>query len=85
MKLNEQQKKFFAASAAYITGKQASTKITGDPEKLKATRDALDSSKALYEELKSPDASLADVMRLVEEKNHAAKRFYRCTGFDWIL
>ena len=85
MKLNEQQKKFFAASAAYITGKQTLTKVTGDPEKLEATRDALESSKALYEGLKAPGASLSDIMRLVEEKNRAAKQFYRCAGFDWIL
>ena len=85
MNLTEQQKKFFAASAAYIMGEKASTKIVGDTGKLQATRNVLDSSKALYEELKNPNAKLARIMRLVENKHAAAEVFHRQTGMDWIL
>ena len=78
-------KKFFSAAAAYILGEKTGTKIKGAPERVEVTRDVLFRSRELYEALSTENATLNDIMRLVENKHSAAIRFHRSTGIEWIL
>ena len=76
---------FHAAAAAYILGKTSNVKLQGSKEKLLATKQVLEASRALYTELNSENASLSQVTKLLEEKRIASSKFTQITGINWLL
>lgn len=82
---NKSLESFHAAAAAYILGKSTGIKLQGSQERIKATRNILEASKDLYQELNSPDTSLQKVSGLLEAKRNASTLFTQVTGINWIL
>ena len=75
-------KKVFGASAAYILGLKPLVEIKGSKEEIKAYKNALNSSKALYEALESAE-SLSCVDQKLKDKKTAAYHFKSVTGTSW--
>jgi len=78
-------KAFHIAVAAYILGEKSNIKIQGSPDRITATKRVIGASKALFEELNNPDASLKSVTRLLENKRKASVGFQQVTGIRWLL
>ncbi len=78
-------KAFHTAVASYILGEKSNIKIQGSAERIDATKKVIGASKALYEELNNPDASLRSVTKLLEEKRKASSNFQQVTGIRWLL
>jgi hypothetical protein len=79
---------FFAAVAAYLTGKIASgafLKLRGKPEELRAVADAIVASKAFQDELRKPGATIDSVIEKMNLKNMTTARFERISGQKWPL
>ena len=74
-----------ASIARYIAGKQAGISITGTKERVDAFCDTARRSKDLYEALNSGDASLSEVLVLIQKKKDSARRFKDVTGLSWRL
>lgn len=72
-------------SIRYITGNQKSVKIKGKLSEMNAYRGVLRASKRLYEGLQKKNIRLAEIEKLVAQKNRAAERFRRVTGHSWPL
>ena len=72
-------------SIRYITGNQKSVNIRGKLTEMAAYKDVLNASKKLYESLQRKDVRLAEIEKLVERKNRAARRFKKITGSAWPL
>jgi|TARA_R110001592_G_scaffold157615_1_gene388472 hypothetical protein len=72
-------------SIRYITGNQKSVKIQGKTIEVKAFQKVLNASRNLYENLQQKNAKLAEIEKLVEVKNQAAKAFKKITGKTWPL
>ena len=72
-------------SIRYITGNQKSVKIQGKANEVKAFQKVLNASRNLYENLQQKNAKLAEIEKLVEVKNQAAKVFKKITGKTWPL
>ena len=75
-------KKIFGASAAYILGLRPIVEIKGSREEINAYKNALNSSKTLYEALEAED-SLNSIDQKLKEKKSAANRFKVVTGTSW--
>jgi len=78
-------KAFHTAVASYILGEKSNIKIQGSPERIRATKKVIGASRALYEELNNPGASLRSVTKLLEEKRQASNSFQQVTGIRWLL
>ena len=78
-------KVFHAAIAAHIMGKKANVKLSGPPEKVAVTKDAIAASKALYEALNKDSSTMNNISVLLQEKHRASKKFLEVTGVKWIL
>jgi len=78
-------KAFHVAVAAYILGEKSNIKIQGSPERITATKKVVNASKALFEELNNPGATLKSVTRLLENKRVASVGFQQVTGIRWLL
>ncbi len=78
-------KTFHKAAASYILGERSNVKIQGSPERIKATKEIMEASKALFEELNSPNATLKSVTTLLESKRKASVNFQQVTGIRWLL
>ena len=71
--------------ARYIIGEQAGISITGSKERVDAFCNAARHSKNLYEALNSENASLKDILLLIQKKKDSARRFKDVTGLSWRL
>lgn len=79
---------FFAALAAFITGKNPNNnylKLKGTPEQIKALADATAASKKLIDEINNPGTTIENVIQRMYEKQLAATRFKDVTGIIWPL
>lgn len=83
-KLNE-LRSFHAAAASYIMGNSTGIKLQGSKQRIAATKNILEASKDLYNELNSPEASLEKVSSLLQKKRKASKEFQQVTGINWLL
>jgi len=73
------------AAAKYILGENINTSIKGNKEQLLSLEKLLESSKKLYMKLNENSASLDEILKLIEQKNIHADRFYSLTGIKWNL
>ncbi len=71
--------------ARYVMGEQAGISIKGSKERVSAFCDAAQHSKNLYEALNSKDASLKDILVLIQKKKDSSRRFKDVTGLSWRL
>ena len=78
-------KAFHTAAAAYILGEKSNIKFQGSPERIATTKKVIIASRALFEELNNPDATLQSVTRLLEAKRQASINFRQVTGIRWLL
>ena len=78
-------KAFHTAAAAYILGEKSNIKIQGSSKRIKATKKVIGASKALFQELNNPDATLRSVTKLLEAKRQASVGFQQVTGIRWLL
>jgi phosphate starvation-inducible protein PhoH len=83
--IKKNDKVFHAAIAAHIMGKKANVKLSGSPEKVTATKNAIATSKALYEALNKSSSTMNNISELLQEKHRASKKFQEVTGVKWIL
>ena len=74
-----------SAIAKHILGEQTGLKITGSPDKVEATKNAVIASKLLYEELNLPNPKIENIFKLVEEKKARARIFEKTTGLRWPM
>ncbi len=78
-------KRFQAAAAAYILGKETNVRLSGSPEKIKTCQNVITTSKNLYEELTSSTASMERVVELLDKKRVASRQFLEVVGTPWLL
>lgn len=78
-------KEFNAAAAAYILGEKSNVVLRGNQERIIATRNVLNASRALYKELNNSGATINSVASCLESKRNAAKKFHAVTGIRWLL
>lgn len=71
--------------ARYIIGEQAGISITGSRERVGAFCDTAKHSKNLYEALNSENATLENILSLIQKKKDSARRFKDITGLSWQL
>jgi hypothetical protein len=86
--LSIQGKMFFAALAAYVTGKAPDNnfiKIKGTPEQMKALADAVAATKSLYDEINKPTTTIEEIIRKMNDKKNAAEDFREKIGHSWPL
>ena len=86
--LSIQGKMFFAALAAYVTGKAPDNnfiKIKGSPEQMKALADAVAATKSLFDEINNPSTTIEEIIRKMNDKKIAAEDFKEKTGHTWPL
>ena len=79
---------FFAALAAYVTGKAPDNnfiKIKGSPEQMKALADAVAATKSLFDEINNPSTTIEEIIRKMNDKKVAAEDFKEKTGHTWPL
>lgn len=78
-------KKFQAAVASHILGSKTNVRFKGSPEKIQVVTEAINSSKALYQELNNPSATMEKISELLERKHQASKAFQDKLGTPWVL
>jgi hypothetical protein len=86
--MNTQQhksKSFFSAVAAHVLGLGPRVKLTGSPQQIHVTKEAVLASKSLYEGLQKENASISEIKELLVNKREKAQRFLEITGMNWIL
>ncbi len=71
--------------ARYIIGEQAGISITGSRERVSAFCETAKHSKNLYEALNSENATLENILSLIQKKKDSARRFKDITGLSWQL
>jgi hypothetical protein len=76
---------FQAAIASHILGAQTNVRLRGSSEQVRIVAEAINSSKALYEELNNPDTTMEKVSELLEKKHQASKAFQDKLGAPWVL
>lgn len=86
--LSIQGKMFFAALAAYVTGKAPDNnfiKIKGSPEQMKALANAIAATKSLFDEINNPNTTIEEIIRKMSDKKNAAEDFQKSTNHVWPL
>jgi len=83
--MKKHESKIHKIAARYILGENVNTSIKGNKEQLKSLENLLESSKNLYVKLNENSTSLDEILKLIEEKNIYADKFYSLTGIKWNL
>lgn len=84
-KLTSLGKLFFVSAMGWTTGKKLNFKLRGDPKKLQALADAIIASKKFQDELKNPKSTVSSVLKKLEIKNEAIKKFETEVGIPFPL
>ena len=82
--MDNNMKDLYATAAAHIIGAQTGANIKGSPERVRVVKDAIQTSKALYEGLEA-ELPMEKISELLESKRASAARFQAVFNAPWIL
>ena len=78
-------KDLHSRAAAYILGETSTLRLRGDRATIRATKQVIEASRSLYDALTAYEPSPTQIAEALANKKHAAHKFTKITGVNWLL
>jgi hypothetical protein len=83
--MNLHEKLLALTVSSWIIGERTNVKIVGTKEQMKCLGETILKTKAVIHEMNNPDATVESLMKVLEEKSEAAKKFEKHFNIAWPI